>query len=248
MNCEQSRETAGRQSLDELAPEQRQQLVTHLQVCRACRQTLVAADPTVVFSLLPTAEVSDEDVDRVRSGVHSLRRARALLSLAGRTRVALAAASLAAVLLASVLWLATARRSGQSAEVPFGNAIGVGSGWVELAASTGQASTVDLRLVLQRADRQTPVWTVDLQARDGESVRRELPGGYRLRFAVDHRAEGTLELDNFELVEMQQESEVSLLAADLRPLPDRPLRLGLASAADAETLRLTLVWRAAKGR
>lgn len=248
MNCDQSRETADRQSLDELAPDQRQQLVAHLRVCRACRQALVAGDPTVVFSLLPTAEVSDEDVDRVRSGVHALRRARALLSVRGRTRVALAAASLAAVLLASVLWLATARRPGQSAEVPFADAIGVGSGWVELAASPGQASTVDLRLVLQRAERQTPMWTVDVQARDGESVFRELPGGYRLRFAVDRQADGTLELEDFELVEMQQGSEVSLVAADLRPLPERPLRLGLASAADGETPSLILIWRAANGR
>ena len=75
---------------------------------------------------------------------------------------------------------------------------------------------------------------------------RDPEGVYRLHFAVaDGTGNGGLELRDFELTKKGKQGEVSLLAADLRPRPNRPLILGLsAEPAAGDALWLKLTWMA----
>jgi hypothetical protein len=88
----------------ELEPVEYRRAADHLRECPECRRRAVVADPAVLFVDLPSLEVTDAEVEAVRSAVGAMRRARALEEESSRPhgrwwRHAAAAALLAALLL-----------------------------------------------------------------------------------------------------------------------------------------------------
>jgi hypothetical protein len=90
----------------DLRPEERRELLVHLQGCETCRSRWAAEDPSVLFSLLAIEPVPGEVLERVSSGVESAIAAEAEREV-GRRWVAwgsLAASLLVATVLGAYLW------------------------------------------------------------------------------------------------------------------------------------------------
>jgi hypothetical protein len=105
MNCAELARLAPVSLLaSELEPVEHRRVAAHLRECPECRRQAVSADPAVLFVDLPTLEVTEADVEAVRSAVGAMRRARALENETSRPlgrwwRHAAAAALLATLLL-----------------------------------------------------------------------------------------------------------------------------------------------------
>lgn len=87
-------------------PEERRELLVHLQACEMCRSRWSAKDPSVLFSLLAIEPVPDDVLERVSRGVEDAMAAEVERET-GRRWVAwgsLAASLLVAAVLGAYLW------------------------------------------------------------------------------------------------------------------------------------------------
>ena len=254
MSCRQWRDRVPLVSVDEMGRETRRQYLAHLRDCRECRRDAAREDPTIVFSLLPAAEVSDDEIAAVRQTVETLRRARALEGLAGsKVPRRLILGAMAATLLIAVTLIPQPRSPERSASVPFAGAVGVGSGLVQIPEGPSLATNGVLQVELHRGAEVEPgfsssvpdrLWEVDIPTGGEMHVERELGGGYRLHFSLGDSLDGNiLELRDFELLRAGEQGEVSLLAADLLSELNRPMIVDVpADGMGAEPLWLELTW------
>ena len=101
------------ETLADRDPDLRRELVEHLRACSSCRRAAVEETPTVVFSLLETDSLGQDEIAEIQASVRTLRRSRAIESTErSRTRdgrrTAMVAASLVFAL--ALLPLAGGRR------------------------------------------------------------------------------------------------------------------------------------------
>lgn len=254
MSCQHWRQRFPRISVDEMVRDERRRYLSHLRDCRECRLEAARQDPTIVFSLLPTEDVSDAEIDEVRHRVHALRRVKELESLGRvRTKRRLAAGAIAATLLVAGVVIPLRRSPEGSEEIPFAGVVGVGSGLVQIPGAPASTVSGMLRVELRGGAEidATPttsvperVWEVEIPVGDQGRVVRDLEGGYRLHFDLGDGVESeSLQLRDFELLRTGDQGEISLLAADLEPELNRPMIVGLPSAgADPDPLWLELTW------
>lgn len=254
MSCHQWRDQIGLVSVDEMEPKTRRDYLSHLSDCLECRRLATRNDPTIVFSLLPAAEVREEEVDQVRQNVRALRRTRAVeRTAASKVPRRLVLGAIAATLLIAVTLIPQRRLSENSRSVPFAGAVGVGSGLVQIPQASSSTASGVLQLKLNRGAEGEPgvgmlapyrVWEVDIPARGERRVERQLAGGYRLHFLlVDSPHGDVLELKDFELLQIGGAGEVSLLAADLRAEPNRQVMVDVpGKGKGSETMWLELTW------
>lgn len=234
--------------------EERRRYLSHLRDCRECRQEAARKDPTIVFSLLPTEEVTDEEIREVRQTVQAMRRMRTLESVARSKHPSrLVVGAIAAMLLIAVLLIPQRRLPGESEEVPFAGAVGVGSGLVEMPAALSSTPSGILQVELRRGAKIEPgptrsvlnrLWEAEIPIEGKGRVVRHLQGGYRLHFDLgDGVASDILELRDFELLRIGEQGSVALLAADLQPELNRPMIVGLPSeGTGADVWWLELTW------
>lgn len=238
MNCRSWRDDVELGFVDRMDRQQRQQFLTHLESCRPCRDAAAKVDPTLVFSLLPAAEVEDAEVDEVRRTIQALRRVRALEATWNRrVRQGLAASAFAALLLAAVVLVPHRPQPESSVEVPFAGAVGVGSGLVDLPPTPIGESSVRIRVELGRAPAAQQLSQTEFVAHTGERVERDLGYGYRMRFEVAGEVLGRAPvLKNFEVLGSDSRGDWTIFSADLRPSANQPLILGLTPAEGDEDL------------
>ncbi len=79
--------------------------VDHLAGCGRCRAAAVELDPSMLFVAQPPLEVDDDEIERIKTNVRTLRRARETERTAGelRRRIGRAAAAAAIIALAFLL-------------------------------------------------------------------------------------------------------------------------------------------------
>ena len=237
-----------------MGQEERQRFLAHLHDCRECRHDATRRDPTIVFSLLPAEEMSDEEIDEVRQAVQVMRRMTTLESLTrGRAPRELVAGALAAMLLVAVMVIPQRQLPDESEEVPFAGAVGVGSGLVQMPGAPASTATGILQIELRRKAEIEPapnmslsdrVWEVEIPVEGDGRVVRDLEGGYRLHFDLGSGvASDILELRDFEVLRTGEQGEVLLFAADLQPELNRPVIVGLPSEGrGSDLLWLELTW------
>lgn len=223
---------------DELDQDQRREFLAHLQGCAACRRTAVEADPTLVFSLLPPADVESAEIEDIQHTVQTLRRLRSLeASWSKRSRRGLVLGALAAMILMAFVLIPRRPEATDSAGVPFAGAVGVGSGLVSVPRAVAGYQRVDLQVELARSAKITDlsvgptldrISQIGVTANVGERVDQDLGHGYRIRFHLPDDWSGSEPpLRSFQVVQTGQEGEVPLFQGDLQPLPGHPLILGL---------------------
>lgn len=254
MSCHQWRGQYGLVSVDEMEQETRRDYLSHLSDCLECRRLAARKDPTIVFSLLPAAEVREEEIDQVRQNVRALRRTRKVEATAtSKVPRRLVHGAIAATLLIAVTLIPQRRLSENSTSVPFAGAVGVGSGLVQIPRASSSTARGVLQLTLNRsADGElgigmsapARVWEVDIPAWGDRRVERQLADGYRLHFLlVDGPNGDVLELKDFELLQIGESGEMSLLEADLRAEPNRQVKVDVpGKGAGSETIWLELTW------
>ena len=250
MNCQTVRAGLRPGFLDVEGAVERRALVAHLRGCRSCRELAVTVEPTVIFCLGPEEATGDSEVEEIRNTVQAMRRIRALeSSWAGTSGRGLALGLLAALLVVAVLVLPAPGRNGEEETVPFADALGVGAGLIDLPPLRSTAAEVTIRLELERlaigeAGSSSPsriaalVMTVPV----GTAVDRRLGSDYRVRFDLSPGSSGADPiLENFTLSQLSNTPEDPLIHADLRPVGDRPIVLGVPVGKSGPTqLRLHL--------
>jgi len=252
--CHQWRDRVELVPVDEMGQETRRDYLSHLSSCSECRRVAARVDPTIIFSLLPAAEVGDEEIDQVRQTVEALRRTRAIEGTeTSKVPRRLMLGAIAATLLIAVTLIPQRRSPERSASVPFAGAVGVGSGLVRIPQAPSSIANGILQFRLHRGAGGEPgiassapnrVWEVDIPTGSERRVEREIEGGYRLHFHAVDSAEGDiLELKGFELLQTGEQGDVSLLAADLLAELNRPMLIDVpGKGTSSEPWRLELTW------
>ncbi len=137
----------------DLRPEERRELLMHLQDCETCRSRWAAKDPSVLFSLLAIETVPAEVLARVSSGVEDAMAAESEREI-GRRRAAwgaLAASLLVATVLGAYLWnqapisapVQPVADAGAGASTPAPDAT-IPAGMIELLQSPESAEVVEM--------------------------------------------------------------------------------------------------------
>ena len=229
MSCSPWRSLLSERSIDELAPSRRQEFLQHLQGCPTCRRAAAEADPTVVFSLLPSETVEAVEVEEIRKTVGAVRRVREIEASWGRrARRGMAVGAMAALVVLAVVLIPRDREQEGETDVPFAGAVGVGSGLVTVPDSSARSLPVDLHVELARSEKLVDlahgptmhrISETDWTAKAGERVDRDLGAGYRLRFHLPEamRVDG-LVLEDLQLMRRVSSNWVPVLEADLQPL------------------------------
>ena len=235
MTCEPWRDLLAHQGLDDLSESRREEYLRHLESCPRCRRAAVVSDPTIVFSLLPAEPAEPAEIEDIRRTVRVLRRSRRVA--ASPARRWLIAGAVAAMIVGAIFIVPDRPRPPIAEEIPFAGAVGVGSGVVQIPRSAVESQAVRLRIVLARSAKMVDlsrapslatIAQTGLVVRPGELVDTRLDQGFRIRFELaDELSSAAPLLRNFELLQVEELQEVSLLRADLRPRPGSPLILGI---------------------
>lgn len=253
MSCARWRDLLLAESVDELAEVQRQEYLAHLQGCPSCRRAAAEADPTVVFSLLPEEKTDEGEIEEIRRTVQAMRRVRAME--ASWPRRGLLVGAFAAMVLMAIVLIPERSERQNPAEIPFAGAVGVGSGLVSVPRAPTEGPEVALQVELARSTRVPDLSTspilhrvthLEIAASAGEKVDRDLGNGYRIRFnLLRDMPLGSPVLKSFQLLHPGRQGEVPLFSADLQPLPNSPLILGVTPAdEDEQQLWLLLTYAA----
>lgn len=254
MSCAQWRDLLSVEKIDRLSADRRERFLIHLQECTSCRRAAATADPTVVFSLLPEEPVEKQEIEEIRRTVQTMRRVRALeASWSRRARQGLAVGAFAAAALLVVFLLPDRPDTSSPNEVPFAGAVGLGSGLVNVPQQPNDTASVELQVALARSARVVNLASspaletlshLSVTASAEEQVERNLGSGYRIRFRLPRETGGDrLVLQNFQLLQSARQGEESLFTADLEPLRDSPLILGVPTPdQDGEQLWLLLTY------
>ena len=133
--------------------------------------------------------------------------------------------------------------------VPFADALGVGAGLIDLPPGRSSTAEVTIHLELERlaidgAGGSSPnrVAALVVTAPVGTAVDRRLGSEYRVRFDLLPGSTGADPmLENFTLSRLPNAPQDPLINADLRPIGDRPIVLGVPVGESGPTqLRLHL--------
>ena len=259
MKCSAWQPILEARSIDEMPRSQREELLAHLLSCPTCRRAAVEADPTVAFSLLPSTTVEKQEVEEIQRTVEAMRRVRILeRPWPQRTKRRLAAGALAATVLVAVLLVSRTGVEETRPEVPFAGAVGVGSGLVNVPEKTESVVSFTLHLELARSPKQqetlsgsvlTRISQVEVRAKAGDLVQRDLGDGYLVRFHLPEALPGgELALEDLELTRTGPEGTQLLLQADLQPLGGSPLIVGVEPPGDAESQLWLLLSSSTKDR
>ena len=207
----------------------------------------------MVFSLLPEERIEKGEIEEIRRTVQAMRRVRAME--ASWSRRGLAVGAFAAMVLMAIVLIPERSERQNPAEVPFAGAVGVGSGLVSVPRVATDGAVVKLQVELARSTRvpdlsRSPtlhrVSHLELAINPRTKVDRDLGHGYRMRFSwTGEMSLGGPILRSFQLLHSDRQGEVSLFRADLQPLPNSPLILGVTPAEeDEEQLWLLLTYSA----
>ena len=141
MNCEVWRQAVpvGR-FVDYLPGDARRLVLEHIRDCAECRQLAIAEDSSLVFESLPHIEVTQDEIDRIRTSVRTLRRVKDLERSTSWGRLTGGVAAIAALFLVALL-LDPRRPDELAEETPFAGALGVGAGQLELGGEVRRAES-----------------------------------------------------------------------------------------------------------
>ncbi len=254
MKCESLRSRLAPGFLDPDSAVDRKSLIDHLRVCRSCRAAALAVEPTILFSLASSPEVRAEEVEEIRQTVQAVRRMRLLEASWERSpRRGLLATGLAALLLVALFLVPGPADDRAAVEVPFADALGVGTGLVSMTPTAADTDAVELRLELDAVaaiatsddpGRSRRIDETMVSAAAGSTVDRRMGDRYRVHFRLQlDDSAGTLELENLELTEVGSGHARVLVGADVRLRAGRAIVVGVPSeAADGEQLWLRVVW------
>lgn len=244
MSCDRWRELLPFESVDDMGQARRRDFLSHLRACSSCRRMATETDPTLAFSLLQPERVEEGEVEEIRHTVQAMRRVRALeASWSQRARQGLAAGAFAALVLIGVLLVPQRPEPQSPAGVPFAGAVGVGAGLVEVPRAPTHDTPVVLQAELARSARlahltDSPtlhrIARAEMTVQPGDQVDRDLGHGYRVRFFLASAVPtaGAI-LEDFQLLQPAARGEVPLLEADLQPLPNSPLVVGVTPAGES---------------
>lgn len=153
------------EAIDELAADERLEILRHIGDCRYCRRRAFEIDRSLVFDALPPVPVSAQEVEGIRTAVHTLRRA----SDVGRQQAThgwVGRAAAIAALLCVALLLDPRQPDEVDGEVPFAGALGVGAGQLDLSRSQLPAT----RSPVEAADRDMKDRRLEIENEDDDAV------------------------------------------------------------------------------
>ena len=128
-------------SIDDLPAVERRRALEHVRECKSCRRAALATDRSLLFAALPRVEVTDSEVEQIRSSVRVLRRAREVERSISIGRWGRRAAAVAALFVIALL-LDPRRPEQLSVDSPFAGALGVGAGQLDLSSPTSTQAVV----------------------------------------------------------------------------------------------------------
>lgn len=233
MSCMQWRSTLATDGVAGIEPLERRRLLQHLAGCASCRQWASIEDPTILLAQFPAVEVSGDEVEEVRRTVRALRRVRDLERTGSHLVQRSFAGAAMAILLLVALFLSPERPPARVSEgIPFAGAVGVGTGLIDLPNPTS-STRFDIEIELATASEILFRESLDVGA--GQRFRRQLAGGYEIRFHLDVPVEGQgVSLRGFRVSRVGAEGRTTLVEKDLSLGSEDPVVLELSRSAAGE--------------